>query len=96
MANVNFPKTGSVIKSSSSELSQEEKETIEKLKAIDIDVWTRLSVWGKQTKKMSIMEKKRIDHIIVALGKAPNSITYSAAESCLKILRMSEDAGFDK
>ncbi len=96
MANVNFPKTGSVIKSSSSELSQEEKETIEKLKAIDIDVWTRLSVWGKQTKKMSIMEKKRIDHIIVALGKAPNSITYSAAESCLKILRMSEDAGFEK
>ena len=96
MANVNFPKTGSVIKASTSELSQEEKETVERLKQIDIDVWTRLSAWGKQTKKMSIMEKKRIDHIIVALGKAPNSITYPAAESCLKILRMSEDAGFER
>ena len=52
--------------------------------------------YRKETHKMSIMEKKRIDHIVVALGKNPKSISYSSAEGCLKILRMSEDAGFTR
>lgn len=96
MANVKFPSTLSVVKKEDDELTPEQQAAIDSVLAIPVDVWSSLSAWGKETHKMSIMEKKRIDHIIVALNKNPKSISYSTAEGCLKILRMSEDAGFTR
>lgn len=96
MANVKFPSTLSVVKKEDDELTPEQKAAIDSVLAIPVEVWSNLSAWGKETHKMSIMEKKRIDHIIVALNKNPKSIRYSTAEGCLKILRMSEDAGFTR
>ena len=94
MANVKFPATLSVAKKEENSLTPEQQAAIDNVKSISLETWTELSAWGKETHKMSIMEKKRIDHIIVALTKNPNAITYSTAEGCLKILRMSRDSGF--
>lgn len=94
MANVKFPANLSAIKKEEEELTPDQQASIDAVKEIPVEVWTKLSVWGKETHKMSIMEKKRIDHIVVALTKNPKSISYATAEGCLKILRMSEDAGF--
>ena len=94
MANVKFPATLSIAKKEENSLTPEQQAAIDNVKSIPLETWTELSAWGKETHKMSIMEKKRIDHIIVALTKNPNAISYSTAEGCLKILRMSRDAGF--
>lgn len=96
MANVKFPAILSLVKKNEEELTPEQQASIDAVLAIPVDVWAKLSTWGKETHKMSIMEKKRIDHVIVALGKNPKTINYSSAEGCLKILRMSEDAGFTR
>lgn len=96
MANVKFPSNLSVIKKVEEELTPEQQASIDDVKAIPIEIWAKLSAWGKETHKMSIMEKKRIDHIIVALTKNPKSISHSTAEGCLKIMRMSEDSGFTR
>ena len=84
------------IQKNEEELTPDQQAAIDAVVAIPVEVWAKLSAWGKETHKMSIMEKKRIDHIVVALGKNPKSISYSSAEGCLKILRMSEDAGFTR
>ena len=96
MANVKFPANLSLVKKNEEELTPDQQAAIDAVIAIPVEVWAKLSSWGKETHKMSIMEKKRIDHIMVALGKNPKSISYSSAEGCLKILRMSEDAGFTR
>lgn len=96
MANVKFPANLSLAKKNEEELTPDQHAAIDAVVAIPVEVWAKLSAWGKETHKMSIMEKKRIDHIVVALGKNPKSISYSSAEGCLKILRMSEDAGFTR
>lgn len=96
MANVKFPANLSLVKKDDEELTPDQQAAIDAVVAIPIEVWSRLSFWGKETHKMSIMEKKRIDHIVVALSKNPKSINYSSAEGCLKILRMSEDTGFTR
>ena len=96
MANVKFPANLSLVKKNEEELTPDQQAAIDAVVAIPVEVWTKLSAWGKETHKMSIMEKKRIDHIVVALGKNSKSISYSSAEGCLKILRMSEDVGFTR
>ena len=94
MANVKFPATLSAAKKDERELTAEQVAIITQAKSIPVDTWTNLSTWGKETHKMSIMEKKRIDHIVVALTRNPDAISFATAEACLKILRMSRDAGF--
>lgn len=96
MANVKFPANLSLVKKNEEELTPDQQAAIDAVVSIPVEVWAKLSAWGKETHKMSIMEKKRIDHIVVALGKNPKSISYSSAEGCLKIMRMSEDAGFTR
>ena len=93
VANVQFNDT-SIIKEKKEELSEQEMATIKELKEIDINTLYSLSNWGKSTRKMSIMEKKRIDHVITALEKNAE-ISFNVAANCLKTLRMARDAGFE-
>lgn len=94
VANVQFNDTSIVIKEKKEELSEQEQAIIKELKEFDISVLYALSSWGKKTRKMSIMEKKRIDHVITALEKDAE-ISFNAASNCLKTLRMARDSGFN-
>lgn len=94
MANVRFSTTSAIIKIESEELTPDQEKLLNDMKEFGIENWKRLSEWGRNSRKMSIMEKKRIDHLIVALERAPESIKYQAADGCMRILRMSEEAGF--
>ena len=96
MANVKFSTNSSIIKLESEELTPEQEKLINDMIGFGIDNWKRLSDWGRSSRKMSIMQKKRIDHLIVALERSPETIKYQAAEGCMRILRMSEEAGFKK
>lgn len=94
MANVRFSTNASIIKVESEELTPDQEKLLNEMSEFGVENWKRLSEWGRTSRKMSIMEKKRIDHLIVALERSPETIKYQAAESCMRILRMSEEAGF--
>ena len=94
MANVRFSTNSSIIKVEYEELTPDHEKLLKEMSEFGVENWKRLSEWGRTSRKMSIMEKKRIDHLIVALERSPETIKYQAAESCMKILRMSEEAGF--
>ena len=92
IANVQFPEA-QLIKEKASELSQEQVAVIEKVIAIGSEVWRALASWGKKTRSMSIMEKKRIEHLATAIDREME-IAYPIAESCLKILELAKENGF--
>ena len=74
-------------------MSQEQVAVIEKVIAIGSEVWRALASWGKKTRIMSIMEKKRIEHLASAIDREME-IAYPIAESCLKILELAKENGF--
>lgn len=92
IANIHFPEE-SFIKEVQEDLSPEQIEIINNVKSININVWSQLALWGKKTRYMSIMEKKRIEHLSVALDKGTD-ISPIIAESCLKIYRLAKENGF--
>lgn len=59
--------------------------------------WKNLSVWSKSAgrNQMSIMEKKKIDHIAAAIERG-SDIKAKLAEDCERTLRLAIDAGFNK
>lgn len=95
IANVSFPETTNLAAPEKEELTEEQIQQIENLKKVDVDVWKRLSIWGKKTRNMSILEKKKIDHVVSAIEKEAE-INHTTASSCLKILRLAEEAGFTR
>ncbi len=94
LTSVKFPTGSSIVKLTHDDLTAEQREEINKATAISPNTWKNLSNWGKLTKKMSIMERKRIDHFNLSLEKDPKSVSYESAAGCLQILRMAEEAGF--
>lgn len=94
IANVQFPEA-QLVKEEEEELTPEQIELINNVKKIDVGVWIKLAQWGKRTRSMSIMEKKRIDHLAVAIERE-NEISYGAAESCYRIYRLAKENGFNE
>lgn len=41
------------------ELTQKEKERFEEFKNVPLDTWKKIVEWGKQNKKLSLLERKK-------------------------------------
>ena len=82
-----------LIKSKPNELSDIQKKSIAEFEATDLAVWKDLAFWGKNTKKLSLVERKRIDHIISFL-ETDREIQIDSIENALNILKKSTDIGF--
>ena len=76
--------------------TEEQKQTIERALSRGIDFWKNLSVWSKKEGRahMSIMEKKKIDHLVASIERNKD-IKAKLAEDCERSLRLAKDAGFD-
>ena len=77
-------------------ITEEQKQTIEKAIARGSEFWRNLSAWSKKEgrNRMSIMEKKKIDHIAASIDHNKD-IKAKLAEDCERSLRLAKDAGFD-
>lgn len=73
-------------------LTQDQVNRISELKSMNID-WKKLLEWGKTTRQLSLLERKRIEHLIASID-ADKEIEYKAANDALNILAKSEDLGF--
>ena len=77
------------------QVTEEQRELINKATDRGAEFWKKLSEWNKTEGKgvFSIMEKKKIDHIAVAIERG-SEIKLKLAEDCERILRSAIDLGF--
>lgn len=77
-------------------ITEEQKQTIAQAIERGIDFWKNLSAWSKTEgrTRMSIMEKKKIDHLAASI-EHNKDIKAKLAEDCERSLRLAKDYGFD-
>lgn len=77
-------------------ITEEQKQIIERTIARGSEFWKNLSAWSKKEgrNRMSIMEKKKIDHI-AALIDHNKEVKAKLAEDCERSLRLAQDSGFN-
>lgn len=92
IANVQFPEA-QLVKVKEEELTSEQQALIDNVREIGVDTWKALALWGKKTRSMSIMEKKRIEHLAIAIERE-SEIAYATAENCKKIFELAKENGF--
>lgn len=82
-----------VIKVKVGMLSDAQKERYKEFETISVDTWKKLADWARTTKKLSLVERKRIDHIITYIETGKN-IIFDNANSGMEILSKAQDLGF--
>lgn len=70
--------------------NQAKRTEFEKLPA---DTWQLLSVWGKTTKKLSLLERKKLDHAY-ALSVADKKLPFNIISDVMAIYKKSKDLGY--
>lgn len=70
--------------------SQAKKEQFEKLPA---DTWHLLSVWGKESRKLSLLERKKLDHAY-ALSSADKKLPFNIISDVMDIYKKSQELGY--
>lgn len=73
------------------ELTQKEKERLEEFQKVPLETWKTVAAWGKENKKLSLLERKKVEHAIVSLENK-KEISYTTANELLKILQKYGDA----
>lgn len=77
-------------------ITEEQRQIL--LRAINrgLDFWKNLSAWSKKEGRsyMSIMEKKKIDHMAASI-EHNKDIRVKLAEDCERSLRLAQDSGFN-
>ena len=77
-------------------ITEEQKQTMDRAIGRGIEFWKNLSAWSKKEgrTRMSIMEKKKIDHLVASIERNKD-IKAKLAEDCERSLRLAQDAGFN-
>ena len=83
----------SVIQTKPNVLTDAQKKLYQEFLAIDVNLWKNLSKWGKESRKLSLVERKRIDHIISYLENN-KEVLFDNAQNGIEILNKSKDLGF--
>ena len=83
----------SVLGTSIDEISPENIALKEKFYSVDRNIWLQLSKWGKETKKLSLLERKKLDHTYSLINNE-KAMSISMIKEVLGILKKSKDFGF--
>ncbi|MCR4816650.1 MAG: AIPR family protein [Bacteroidales bacterium] len=75
------------------ELTAESIAMRESFEGIQRDIWKQLSAWGKEAKKLSLLERKKLDHIYALIG-ADKKLPFNIISDVMDIYKKSQDMGF--
>lgn len=75
------------------ELTAENQEKIEHFEQMQRDIWRQLATWGKDSKKLSLLERKKLDHVYALMG-ADKKLPFNIISDVMDIYKKSEDLGF--
>ncbi len=93
---ITIPDSVLIDESDTQTITEEQRQII--IRAINrgLDFWKNLSAWSKKDGRsyMSIMEKKKIDHMAASI-EHNKDIRVKLAEDCERSLRLAQDSGFN-
>ncbi len=75
------------------ELSIESQAKIEQFEKLPSDTWRQLAIWGKDAKKLSLLERKKLDHAY-ALSSADKKLPFNIITDVMDIYKKSQDLGY--
>lgn len=90
---INIPKS-LLLKEEEVNLTDEQIAFINEVMENNTNVWGRLLTWGQSTKKLTILERKRISRLINCIEKE-SIITYAFAKEVHDLLQKAESFGFN-
>lgn len=91
---VGLPELDKVLLSSNEdELTAENQAKIEQFEKLPADIWRQLSVWGKDARKLSLLERKKLDHAY-ALSSADKKLPFNIISDVMDIYKKSQDLGY--
>ena len=94
--NITLPETVLIDESSQIIETEDQRKALSMAIGRGVEFWQNLSTWCRKEGrgKMSIMEKKKVDHLAMAIDKG-SDIKAKLAEDCERTFRLAKDAGFD-
>ena len=91
---VGLPELDKVLLSSNEdELTAETQAKIEQFEKLPADTWRQLAIWGKDAKKLSLLERKKLDHAY-ALSSADKKLPFNIITDVIDIYKKSQDLGY--
>jgi len=75
------------------ELTAESQAKIEKFEQMPTETWRQLAIWGKDSRKLSLLERKKLDHAF-ALSSADKKLPFNIISDVMDIYIKSQDLGY--
>lgn len=75
------------------ELTAESQAKIEQFEQMPAETWRQLSIWGKDSRKLSLLERKKLDHAF-ALSSADKKLPFNIISDVMDIYKKSQDLGY--
>ncbi len=75
------------------ELTADNQEKIEHFEKLPAETWRQLSIWGKESRKLSLLERKKLDHAF-ALSSADKKLPFNIISDVMDIYKKSQDLGY--
>lgn len=80
-------------KTTNSDLTSNQKMQLSEFDAITAEEWERLAKWGKDSRKLSLLERKKIEHIAVSVSKE-KTVAFDYAIEVLSIYKKAKTLGW--
>ncbi|MCR5644020.1 MAG: AIPR family protein [Prevotella sp.] len=91
---VGLPELDKVLLSSNEdELTAENQAKIEQFEKLPADTWRQLAIWGKDARKLSLLERKKLDHAY-ALASNDKKLPFNIISDVMEIYKKSQDLGY--
>lgn len=83
----------SLLAVSEEEMTAESQEKIKQFEQLPALTWRQLSDWGKESKKLSLLERKKLDHAYT-LSSAEKKLPFGIITDVISIFKKSKDLGY--
>ncbi len=93
---ISLPDSVLIDESNVTEITEEQQKSLNTAIERGAEFWQNLSMWCRTEgrSKVSIMEKKKVDHLSMAIAR-DTDVRAKLAEDCERTFRLAKDAGFD-
>ena len=82
-----------LLSSNEDEMTAENQAKIEQFEKLDTETWQQLASWGKAHRKLSLLERKKLDHVYT-LARADKKLPFNIVSDVMDIYKKSQDLGY--
>lgn len=82
-----------LLSSNEAEMTAANQSKVEQFEKLPSETWRQLTIWGKATRKLSLLERKKLDHAY-ALSEADKKLPFNIISDVMDIYKKSQDLGY--